>query len=280
MIELNQMPRFFALLTGCCYAGLLLAQPATDLFDKAPPAVEEALKVRLATFLDAQMAKKYRLADDMVAEDSKDAFFGADKLSCKSWQYVKATFTDQFTKANVLFTCDALMSHAGQHVPVKIPMSSTWKIVDGQWFWYLVPSESVQTPWGTMKGGPDKDAKTPAANAFKIPKPEEIFDQIKLSKATVDLSGFRETSDEVTVTNGTPGKITLDLQHDTLAGLEASLDRKELKPGESATVSVKFKPAGRIPQPVMDLGVRVEPFNHLFNIRIRFEGMPAQQRAK
>jgi hypothetical protein len=273
------MPRFFALLAGCCCAGLLLAQPATDLFDKAPPAVEEALKERVGKFNDAQLAKKYRQADDLVAEDSKDAFFGADKLNCKSWQYVKATYTDKFTNAKVLFTCDATMSHAGQHIPVKIPMTSTWKIVDGQWFWYLVPSEVMLTPWGNMKGGPEMNAKADA-RAVRIPKPEEILNQIKLSKTAVDLSGFSESSDEVTVTNGTPGAITLNLLHDVLPGLEAALSGKELKPGESATVSIKFKPSGRIPPPVMDLGVSVDPFNHLLTIRIRFEGMPAQQRAK
>ena len=61
------------------------AQDPADLFRKAPPEVDDALRQRVTAFYQAHVDGKFRAADQFVAEDSKDAFFEAPKrryLNC------------------------------------------------------------------------------------------------------------------------------------------------------------------------------------------------------
>ena len=59
--------------------GIALAQEAGNIFEKAPPEVDEALRARITRFYQAFIDGKFRLADALVADDSKDVFFAAEK---------------------------------------------------------------------------------------------------------------------------------------------------------------------------------------------------------
>jgi len=267
-------------------AGGLLALRAAqqpDLFKKAPPGVEEALKARVTAFWTAQVAAKWRAADQYVAEEAKDTYFGADKPNCRSWAYVAAIFEPDFNQAKVLITCETLFSHSGQRIPVKVPMTGFWKVIDGQWFWYIPPrDELVQTPFGMMKVDEEK-SNTPTTGAsqpvsFRIPKLEELQSRIQVSNKALELKSYQESSDEFTVRNGTGGNITLSLQSPGLAGLEFEIDKKELKDGETAKGVVKYKPAGRLDSPRIVLTLHVDPFNHEIPLTITFQLPPDAQR--
>jgi hypothetical protein len=271
MLELHQMLRFFAPFL-CCLAMPVFGQlTATDLFEKAPPAVEEALKSRVTAFFEAQMAKKYRVADQYVATESKDEFFGADKATCRTSTYVKSVFSDNYTKAQVVTLCEVTFSHTGQRTLVKMPLTSFWKVLDGQWFWYMPPMpEYNETPFGKMKLSEVKPGESePAQPSFRIPKPEEILSQIKLSKPSCLLDSMKISSDEISVTNGTPGTITLALQVGMLPGFSAKLDKSELKPGETTVVHLNYKPSSQM-KPDVALDVRVDPFGGNISIPVIF----------
>ena len=66
----------FAFLTA-----LAAAQTATNPFDKAPPNVDDALKTRVTEFYQDHIDGKFRKAEQLVAEDSKDAFY--DDIGCR-----------------------------------------------------------------------------------------------------------------------------------------------------------------------------------------------------
>ena len=68
-----------------------LAQGPADLFQKAPPEMDQALRERVAAFLQAHVDGKFRLADQYVADESKDAFFEAHKRRYRDFEIVKVS---------------------------------------------------------------------------------------------------------------------------------------------------------------------------------------------
>ena len=51
----------------------------TDIFEKAPPEVDNALRERVSKFFQAHVDGKFRLAEEVIAEDSKDFFYNMEK---------------------------------------------------------------------------------------------------------------------------------------------------------------------------------------------------------
>ena len=89
---------------------------------KVPPEVDQALRARVAKFYQAHIDGKYRAADQLVAEDSKDAFFGMAKPHIKSFEIIRIDYSESFTKAEVALLCPADWFLRGQKVAVKIPL--------------------------------------------------------------------------------------------------------------------------------------------------------------
>src|SRR5690348_7261241 len=77
----------------------LFAQEATDLFQKAPPAVDEALRARIKEFFQFHVDSKFRQAEALVAEDSKDFFYSANKPKYLGFEIKNIAYNDDFTKA-------------------------------------------------------------------------------------------------------------------------------------------------------------------------------------
>jgi hypothetical protein len=73
----------------------------------APPReLDAALRDRVQKFFQAHVDGKFRAADQYVAEESKDAFFSADKPRYLSFELASITYSDQFTRATALVTCE------------------------------------------------------------------------------------------------------------------------------------------------------------------------------
>src|SRR3954468_23727332 len=94
--ERTTMSRAYLILLVVCG---LHAQTATNPFDKAPPEVDAALRERIAKFYQAHVDKKPRLADQYVAEETKDFFFATSKPAYLSFHIDSIFYSDNFTKA-------------------------------------------------------------------------------------------------------------------------------------------------------------------------------------
>ena len=64
-------------------------------------AAEAALRARVEQFFQLQVAKKYRQAEALVAEDSKDSYYEANKYNIKSFRIDKVEFLEGGTHARV-----------------------------------------------------------------------------------------------------------------------------------------------------------------------------------
>src|SRR5687768_10225089 len=109
--------------------------PGQTIFDKAPPDIDNALRSRVGQFYQAHVDRRLRLADAVVAEDSKDAFFEMEKTAYLNWEIGAINYSDNFTKAKVIVGCEMIWAspRLGK-IQIKRPLVSLWKMVDGQWF--------------------------------------------------------------------------------------------------------------------------------------------------
>ena len=228
-------------------------QPATDLFDKAPPAVDEALRARVRQFFQAHVDGKFRLADEVVAEDSKDFFYAMEKKRYISFEIAKITYSDNFTKATVVTALE--MDWRSPRVGVmrvKPPMTSLWKLDNGQWCWYVVPQTEWDTPFGKMKPGPDPaPGSGSVVGLFRGVDPSKILEAVKVSTKEVRLSSYEPSTAEISITNTMPGIVNLEVNHTPIRGLTAKFDKTELKQNESATLRFEYSPPDKQPKPTL-----------------------------
>jgi hypothetical protein len=251
------------------------AQNPADLFGKAPPDVDNALRARIAHFYQAHVDGKPRKADEVVAEDSKDFFFAGNKPKYLSFEILKITYSEGFTRALATVGCETYVMMPGfAGKPVKLAGASKWKIVDGQWFWYVEEEgKGTVTPFGVMKADPASAGAAPRGlpDLASGPTAASLRDQVKIDKEAVHFIALREGSEEIRIKNNLPGPITLKMRHGRMEGVTVSLDRTEVKGGETAVIGVKAAANALIPAVAEKIVIDVEPVGRQFAVDVIFD---------
>ena len=248
--------------------------------DKAPAGVDEALRKRVSHFYQAHVDAKFRVADQVVAEDSKEIFFAAPKPKYEGFEIVRTNYWDNFTKAEAVVACKAFWNIQGENMPVTMPITTTWKLENGDWYWYWRAPEKVETPFGTMNfnSGVPRDPNTPAAPvmpANPVKMKEQILSMIQVDKSEIMLSSYEPASAEVKIKNGMPGPISLRTDVDgAFAGFTAKLDKTDLKGGDTAILKIVCEPKDRAPKPTLIVRIYVEPTNQIFPVKLTFAVPP------
>ena len=146
-------------------------QDPAALFQKAPPDVEEALRARIQKFYGFYMEGKFRAADALVAEDSKDAFYVAGKRKCRSIEIDTLRFSEDFSKADVFVSCDTdVMVEPVGLIRTQVPMRTRWKTLDGDWFWYVEPA-SEQRAANALRVSSSRAVRTARRRGWACPRP-------------------------------------------------------------------------------------------------------------
>lgn len=263
-------------------AATLSAQTAAELFEKAPPDIDQALRERIRFFYQCHVDGKFRQADQVVAEDSKDAFFAAEKTRYRGFEIVRIVYSDNFTRARAVVAVDTDFVAPGLgKIPVKAPLTTLWKLENGQWWWYVDPNAGKTTPFGPMhagQGGSSGFSFGGPAPAFSIPaNPQEalkVLGKVTVDRTEVRLSSYEPASAEITVTNQMPGQVQLRLDYNGFPGFEAKLEREELKANESTRLLLKVQPQDRSPKPTLTVNLRVEPLSQVIPIQVTFAVPP------
>ena len=91
------------MLTAFVSCAVVAAQTKpTDVFEKAPPDVDNALRERVAKFFQAHIEGKFRQAEAVIAEDSKDFYYNMEKQRYLGFEIVRINYSENFTKAAAL----------------------------------------------------------------------------------------------------------------------------------------------------------------------------------
>jgi hypothetical protein len=253
-------------------AGHLLAQQATDLFSKAPPDVDTALRVRIGKFYQAHVDGKPRLAEEFVAEESKDQFYNSKKPKYLSFEILKLDYSENFTKATVTTLVETFVPMVGfANKPMKLPLLSFWKIENQQWCWYLDLEKMSITPFGKMGTSPGPAPNAPPPDLSKGPDVNAVMRQVTADKTSVVFKRGEASTGEVTITNSMPGSVTVALPDQPLPGIDVSLPVKQLKAGQKAAVVIRYTPLQNPPKGPLTVHVEVQPINRLIPIQIQFQ---------
>jgi hypothetical protein len=252
-------------------ASYAVAQNAAEIFAKAPPDVDEALRARIAKFYQALVDGKARRAEEIVAEDSKDFFYNAGKPKFLSFEIRDISYSENFTKAKVTMVMEMYLLIPGfEGKPMKVPGPTFWKIENGQWCWYIDPDVLNTTPFGKMKdsGVPGSPGAPPDLRS--APTPETLAKLVKPDKRIASLRATADSSDQIKIHNGMQGSIRIELRpRASVRGLEITADRTEIPAGEDAVVSFKYVKAGFPPRTV-NVDIAVEPTNQLIQCQAIF----------
>ena len=253
---------------------VMLAFACLPLFaqEKPPAEVDASLRARIAQFYQAHVDGKFRVAEQLAAEDSRDFFFEMEKQRYLSFKEPQITYSEHFTKAKVLIvvTAERRIARMGTMI-VPLPMAGNWKIENGQWYWCVVAEKFVDTPFGrvTMPDKRDLEMERKIAG-FKKVSPEELVGQVKVNGSAIALSSYEPASGAITVTNNLPGQVTVEVHFPPVEGLTVSVDKRILKAGESAKVLFDSKPVNSTPKGTITANIIVQPLNQIFPVTVTF----------
>ncbi|MCL6544345.1 MAG: hypothetical protein K6T61_03890 [Bryobacteraceae bacterium] len=260
-------------------------QNPAELFEKAPPDIDEALRARINKFYQYHVEGKFRAADALVAEDSKDVFFGADKQRCRSFAITKISYSDNFTRASAMVICDTemMMPPVGL-IPIKMPIRSLWKVENGEWYWYVEPpppGSSLNSMFGVPGPAGPPPNSTGAAGAPSAPAApgppitftplldlETLQNAVRADRTSVTFAVGTKGTERIQLANRLPGGVRLELRPAKLPGFEISLDKENLEKGESATLSITYLAAADSKPGATALVVVVTPAEQEIPIRI------------
>lgn len=264
-------------------AAVAIAQPQPEPVYKAPPDVEAALRARVSEFFQLHVEGNFQKAWRMVADDTKDYYFGAGKQKYESFRITGVKFlNDNFTKASVdLETKQKMLKVEFQGAIVPMPMTTQWKIEDGKWVWYRDPDNPHLTPMGLSDMEKVRQGIATQEDLQRITSPEElkrkaneILKQSGVDRPEVLVPTDKAWTEVVKFHNGWPGYIKLDAAPPTVMGMTITIDKKDLKPSEDATVTISYTPDTVKAPPLVQLRLFVAPFNVLVPVIVRFGAPP------
>jgi hypothetical protein len=263
----------------------LAAFPQTPA-PEPPPEVDRALRARVTGFFQDLVDAKFYDAFEYVAADTKDYYFNSAKSPLKGFQIRDVKYESGFEKATVtlevkrLWTFSAAAQQGGQ-AEVDVPMSTTWKLENGKWFW---SREASPGAWVTAVGPSDvsllkKNADgtisglPPALSQGTVDAAaRQILQQSGVDKSEITLASDKASSEKVVFHNGAQGSVRLELHAPELPGLIAKLDKADVNFGEDATVQMSYQPprdGGAVPD-VASVYLVLIPFDRRFEIKVHF----------
>jgi hypothetical protein len=258
-------------------------QNPSDLFDKAPPAIDEALRAQVGKFYQAFIAGKFKEAYLLVADDSQDKFFELSKEQYKGCEIIKVHYTENFTKAAVVTSCKADWRFHGTVVLTTFPLTSNWEVVEGQWLWHFEKPTMVASPFSPTGFVPVPADSTPNPTAL-VPKDipgaaKAILAKVTLDKPSVSLRSYEASQDVVHVRNDMPGQVKPKLDKPTQAGLTVTVGKTDLNAHEETTIVFEWRldEAAKNVSGRTTVLLHIQPTTQVFPITVLFDNTPPQK---
>ena len=244
-----------------------LAQTAPPDAPKPPAGVDQALRARVNEFYNLLLKREFRKAEAIVAEDTKDYYYGIGKPDITKYELLEIHFSGDFTHATALAMCAQKVQQPGFPLGewnLRVP--SLWKYENGNWYWY-VNQQEVMTPVGIVhKAGAGNGAVDAApATAGGVPKefpqtPDFALGKVVADKQIVTLEG--DKAEKITIVNGSAGEVRLSMPKQL--GLDLQLQPATLLAGEKAVLTVRAIEGSLSGV----LGVEIVPTGEIVAIRV------------
>jgi len=246
-------------------------QKPADIFSKAPPDVEEALRTAVLKFYQLHTEAKFRQAESMVCEESKEQFYNAEKRQWHSAEIARINWEPDFKSAKVTLALRTeFLSRAGR-MPVHAPMTVVWQLREGGWCHFIPKIErgEADSPWGKMKAT-QADKPSVAVAQPRYVDPQDVLKAVKVTRTEMKLSSFEPSSDEIEIQNDLPGAITIGVDFPPRDGLEYQLIVKTLQAGQKTGLKLTYRPKDRQPKDHYFFQLRIDPLGKMVPIKVTF----------
>lgn len=249
----------------------LCAQEQPNLFQSAPPEVDQALRQRVGEFYKLLEEGRFRQTDAYLAEDAKDIYYEQEKKRIRGHEIIRVNWSDNFQKAVVVTVIQTEVVMRGVVTPMGAPLASRWKLEDGKWVLYFDTVAGKPTPFGPMKAGPNQTKGLSPEEMLK--NPEVIFNQIKVEKDQILLKSYAKSEDSIRVINGMPGGIrVLFVPDQVISGFTYKVEQQDIGSGQETKILFQYDPGKDLSaKPTLTGRIRVEPFNRSYGVVIRFD---------
>jgi len=276
-------------------AALLSWLPMIALGQLQTPAeqAEVAVRARVNEFLQYHVDGNFRKAYDMVADDTKDEYFGSGKAKLTSFHINDVKLTDNLTKATVTASVSKMVMIVGQEIAMTSLSITTWKIENGKWVWYNDPKAGGGNPMdlsSDLSTGRGPGPATPGSNSTSnggLPDAQaiaaaaqSILQQVRVDKKQITLAANRVSEDKVTVHNGMPGSVQLELSAPEIPGFSAKISQAIVRAGGDVPVVFRYEPADAAGhRDPITVQLVVQPLNQAFEVQVNFSAAgPAPQK--
>lgn len=257
-------------------AGAAFCQNPPVLTDKAPAPIDEALRSRVNKFYDYFVAGKYKEAYLMVADDSQDKFFELSKDQYKGCEIIRINYTENFTQATVVTSCKRDWRFHSAVTTMSFPLTSTWEVLDGQWYWHFMKPTMVATPFsptGFVAASPDNVAPTPLVPPDLSKAAKDILSKIGIDKSSVRLLSNQRSQEVIHLRNDMPGEVSVKIDEPQIPGLKIGLGQAKLAAHEATTIVFEWLPP-QTANPVnihQTIQVQIDPTKQVFPIDLTIE---------
>ena len=218
---------------------------AQNPFPNAPPEEEAALRERVNGFYSTFQQGQFREAEAYVAEESREVYYNAPKTRVFSYEIRSVEFNPDLTEASVLVGAETLSPLSAQ--PLKQPLQSRWKRIDGEWYMQLkglASGDGYQTPVGPMHfpEGPGKDGSRPAN--FKSPNLASMQTAYEVSDRNLKFSsgGTAPETHTITVKNKFQSALTIERLTRDFPGMEIKIDSETIPHEGEITIAFTYHP--------------------------------------
>jgi hypothetical protein len=199
---------------------LLVSMAATaQNLRKAPADVEEALRARVDRFYTLFTLHRFRQAEALVAEDSRDQFYNMQKAPLFRYKIENIEWDDKFKDAKVLVTCMVNTPRAGPG-GLPVPVTGEWKLLDGDWFLFIKPTNS--SPFGMMSFDTKAAPSDKPPEAFQRPTVETVTTnafRVEPQRIVLSRDGDGVITQPVVITNNLPGNLQVTVDAPDVPGL-------------------------------------------------------------
>jgi len=261
-------------------AAFYLAFSTIAFSQTAPPEVDEALRARVNEFFGYHVKGEFRKAMALVADETQDEYFAAQKTRYESFKIESIQYSENFTKAVVNLTVQEKkrMSVQFPETVFTEPTSVLWKLEKGQWCFYIDHKTNWLMPYGPSDPKAVEQArKNQNQNQTPITPDKiqalagQILGQSSLSRNEVVFAANQASSQEVVFKNGQGGAVKIALAGIKLPeGMSATLDKTDVPIGGEATLKIAYAPKGDAVPGDIVLNIVMEPFARMFPVTVRF----------
>ncbi|HEY3740265.1 MAG TPA: hypothetical protein VGL53_10495 [Bryobacteraceae bacterium] len=257
-------------------------QAPTDIFEKAPPGVEDALRARVNGFYQTWAEAKFRAGEKFVSDSAQEFYYNMQKQKLENCEILRIKYERDFNDAIVTVACKGKWNIQGQELPSTLAHTDFWSLENDVWVWTVKPVKTVESPFGTFHVGEGINPETglPKDQKAVTAMGAAILKSVSVDKSEVQLSSYEKATAVVTIKNGINGYIDIHADPEGVPpGFTATLDRSKIPGNETATLTLSYDPKKDVSaKSTAIVRVSVDQTNQMFPIRITFAIPPEVQK--